>query len=325
VLRLLGRRIATGGLTLVLVTILVFLLIHLAPGSPVAGESQSTGFKRITPEARAELERVYHLDQPLHRQYLMWISAAVRGDLGISFHDRRPVAGKIRERIGPTLALNGLALIVMVALAVPLGALSAHRAGSAVDRLSGWTTYAAYAVPVFWAALLLQLIFAVRLRWVPLAGLESDGWDQMGTVRLLLDRAWHLVLPVTCLAMGGLAYLTRFVRATLLEASATETVVAARARGLSPVSVIFRHGFRRAAVPMLTLAGLLLPALVAGSVIVETIFAIPGLGRLFVDAAFQRDVPVLLALTLISGVATLSGMLAADLAYVVVDPRIRRG
>jgi peptide/nickel transport system permease protein len=146
----------------------------------------------------------------------------------------------------------------------------------------------------------------------------------MGLVRRAADRLWHLVLPVTCLSLGGLAYLSRFVRATLLENTATETALAARARGLSSLSVMLRHGFRQAAVPMLTLAGLLLPALVSGSVIVENIFAIPGLGRLFVEAAFQRDLPVLMALTLLSGVATLLGILAADLTYAVVDPRIRR-
>jgi peptide/nickel transport system permease protein len=324
-LGLLGRRIANGLLTLTLVTVLVFSLIHLAPGSPVAGATSSEALRRLSPEAMAELERLYRLDQPLHRQYLGWIAGVLQGDLGRSFHDRRPVAQKIRERIGVTLTLNGLALLVMVMLSVPLGALSASRPGSAIDRTSGWLTYAAYALPTFWVAMLLQLFFAVRLQWLPLAGLESDAWSRMDPLRLLLDRLAHLVLPVACLALGGLAYLTRFVRATLLETDATENVVAARARGLSRPAVMIRHGFRRAAVPMLTLAGLLLPALVAGSVIVETVFAISGLGRLFVEAAFQRDVPVLLALTLLSGAATLAGIMASDLAYLVADPRIRRG
>ena len=141
----------------------------------------------------------------------------------------------------------------------------------------------------------------------------------------LADRFGHLVLPVLCLSYGGVAYLSRFVRATLLDSSSNESAVAARAKGLSVIAVLFRHGFRLAAVPMLTLAGFLLPALVGGSVIVETVFSIPGLGRLFVDAAFQRDLPVLLGLTLLSGAATLAGILVADLTYVVADPRVRRG
>lgn len=324
-LRILGRRIATGILTLFLVTVLVFLLIHLSPGTPLAESIESDGLNRIDPKVRAELERLYHLDRPLHVQYGLWLRGLVQGDLGLSFHDRRPVSEKIRERIGISFAINGLALLSMVLLAVPIGALSAWRPGSRLDRFSSWITYAAYAIPVFWAALMLQILFAVRLGWLPLAGLDSDGWESMGMVQRTADRLWHLVLPVACLSLGGLAYLSRFVRATLLENTATETALAARARGLSSLAVMLRHGFRQAAVPMLTLAGLLLPALVSGSVIVENIFAIPGLGRLFVEAAFQRDVPVLMALTLLSGAATLLGILAADLTYVIVDPRIRRG
>jgi peptide/nickel transport system permease protein len=271
-----------------------------------------------------ELERLYHLDKPLHEQYVLWLARVVQGDLGRSYRDRRPVAEKIRERLGISATLNGLALLCMVSLAVPLGALSAWKPGSRLDRYSSWVTYGAYAVPVFWAALLLQILFAVRLGWLPLAGLDSDGWETMALWRRLADRLWHLILPVACLSLGGLAYLSRFVRATLLENTATETALAARARGLSSFAVMLRHGFRQAAIPMLTLAGLLLPALVSGSVIVENIFAIPGLGRLFVEAAFERDVPVLLALTLLSGAATLLGILAADLTYAVADPRIRR-
>ena len=323
--RVVGRRLLTAALTLFLVTAVVFVLIHLAPGSPIA-ESADAGISgRLDPESRAELERLYHLDRPLHEQYALWLGGVVRGDLGRSFHDRRPVTEKIEERIGVTVTLNVLALIVMAALAVPLGALAALSRGSWLDRIAGWLAFGAYAVPVFWTALILQIVFAVRLGWLPLAGLDSDGFEAWGALARGADRARHLVLPVLCLSYGGLAYLARFVRATLLEHTRAESALAARARGLSAVGVLFRHGFRQAALPMLTLAGLLLPALVSGSVIVENIFAIPGLGRLFVDAAFQRDLPVLMALTLLSGAATLAGILAADVTYVLADPRIRRG
>jgi len=324
-LRVVARRLATGLLTLFLITVVVFGLIHLAPGSPLAEGEGVAGLRRPDPAFQIELERLYHLDRPLHERYLLWLGGALRGDLGRSFHDSRPVATKIRERLGVTVTLNALALLSMTLLAVPLGALSAFRPGSWVDRLSGWLGFGAYAVPVFWAALLLQMLFAVRLGWLPLAGLDVEGWESLGPLARLADRGLHLVLPVACLSYGGLAYLSRFVRATLLDQAATESSLAARARGLSPVGVLVRHGFRHAAVPMLTLAGLLLPSLVSGSVIVESIFAIPGLGRLFVDAAFQRDLPVLMGLTLLSGVATLVGILAADLTYAVADPRIRRG
>ena len=325
VLRVLARRLASGALTLFLVTLLVFLLIRLSAGDPFTEGAESEGLRRLTPEVRQELERLYHLDQSLHRQYLLWLSDTLRGDLGRSFHDRRPVAEKIGERLGITLTLNVLALALMVALAVPLGAAAAWKPGSRWDRATAVGTYVLYALPVFWAGLLLQILFSVRLGWLPLYGLSSQGHEYLGAIARLADGAFHLVLPVICLSYGGLAYLSRFVRATLLDNATVEASRAARARGLSAWTVLCRHGFRQAAVPMLTLAGLLLPALFSGSVIVESIFAVPGLGRLFVDATFQRDLPVLMGLTLLSGTATLAGIVAADLAYAWVDPRVRRG
>jgi peptide/nickel transport system permease protein len=325
VARALARRLVTGALTLFLVTVLVFVLIQLAPGSPLAEGVEAAGLQRPDPETIAELERIYHLDEPLHRQYLLWLGDLARGDLGRSFHDKRPVAEKIGERLGITLTLNALALLVMILTAVPLGAAAAWKRGTRFDRYAGVVTYLLYALPVFWAGLLLQILFAVRLGWLPLAGLHAEGSETLGAWRGLLAHAAHLVLPVACLSYAGLAYISRFVRATLLEGSSGESALAARARGLSSLGVLFRHGFRQAAVPLLTLAGFLLPTLVSGSVIVETVFAIPGLGRLFVEAAFQRDLPVLLALTLLSGVATLAGIVGADVAYAVADPRVRRG
>jgi len=324
VFRALGRRVLTAALTLLLVTVVVFCLIHLAPGDPLGGEAEDEG-RRLTPAALAALRAHYRLDQPLHRQYLFWIGDLLHGDLGLSFHDRRPVREKIQERIGTTVTLNALALALMLALAVPIGTVAALRRNSRWDRFPAVATYLLYAMPVFWAGLLLQILFAVRLGWLPLAGLRAPNHDLLGPAGRLLDTAAHLVLPVLCLSYGGVAYLSRFVRATLIDNAVADAWRAARARGLSPSAVLFRHGFRQAGVPLLTLAGFLLPALVGGSVIVETVFAIPGLGRLFVEATFQRDVPVLMALTLLSGTATLAGILAADLTYAIVDPRVRRG
>jgi peptide/nickel transport system permease protein len=320
----LARRVATAGVTLLLVTLLVFCLIHVAPGEPLAGGPDEDGLVRLSEQARAELRALYHLDEPLHRQYLLWLADLLRADLGRSFHDRRPVAEKIGERIGITMTLNALSLGVMLLIAVPIGTAGALRPGSPWDRFAAGGTYMLYAVPVFWAGLLLQILFSVKLGWFPLAGLRSQQYEYLGGVAQLFDRARHLVLPVICLSYGGLAYLSRFIRATLIENAAGDSWRAARARGLSLAAVLYRHGFRQAGVPMLTLAGFLLPALVAGSVIVETVFAIPGLGRLFVDAAFQRDVPVLMGLTLLSGAVTLGGILLADLTYAAVDPRVRR-
>jgi len=325
---LLGKTVRRAGqamITLILVLMVVFLLAHLAPGDPLSGSGEGASLHRISPQKEQAIRDLYHLDEPLIRQFLLWFGDLARGDLGRSFHDRTPVLDKILQRLPITFGLNLFALLFMVLLAVPLGALAAWRPGSALDRWAGASTYGLYAIPVFWAGLLLQILFSVRLGWLPLYGIAGPNAGDLSWWHQMADRAAHLVLPVTCLGYGGLAYLSRFVRANLLEGAQAELNRAARARGMSEWSVVVRHGFRQAAVPMLTLAGFILPALVGGSVIVEEIFAIPGLGRLFVNAVFQRDIPVIMGLTLLSGIATLAGILMADLGYLVLDPRVRRG
>jgi peptide/nickel transport system permease protein len=200
--RPLARRLLTGGLTLFLVTVLVFVLIQWTAGDPLA-EAADAGFsRRMPPEAQAELRRVYHLDQPVHRQYLLWLGDALRGDLGRSLHDRRPVSEKIGERLGTTLTLNIVSLLLMAGLAVPLGAAAALRPGSITDRLGAAIGYLLYALPLFWAGLLLQILFGLRLEWLPLAGLSSVGAEELGSVARLWDRAEHLVLPVLALSYG---------------------------------------------------------------------------------------------------------------------------
>ncbi len=313
-LRRIVSRLATGALTLLLVTLLVFGLIQLAPGDPLA--VQDDGMERLSRADRAALAAYYGFDRPLSAQYASWLGRLLKGDLGTSIRDRRPVLEKIAERLPVTLSLNALALFLIVALSVPIGAAAALNPGSIADRWSATATYLLYAVPIFWAALLLQRLFAVRLGWLPLYG--SGGVTG-------IPRFANMVLPVVCLTYGGLAYVSRFVRANLIESTRFETILSARARGLTRFTILVRHGFRLAAVPMLTLAGFLIPALFAGSVIVETVFQLPGLGWLFIDAAYQRDVPVLLGVTLISGTAALAGILFADLTYALADPRVRRG
>lgn len=313
-----ARRLVAAAATLLLVTGAVFALVHLAPGDAVEEAAEEAG--RLPPEILEAFREAYHLDRPPLARYLGWIGDLARGDLGRSFVDRRPVAEKIGDRLPTTLVLNVAALAVMILLAFPLGLASAWRPGSATDRLSAGATLALYSIPAFWAALLLQWVFAIRLGWLPLFGVASPGGGGG-----LADRAAHLVLPVVCLAYGGIAYLSRFLRGGLLDAASLEVVRGARARGLAPFRAFARHGLRQAAIPMLTLAGFLLPRLVGGSVVIETVFAIPGLGRLTVDAAFARDLPTLLALTLLSGAVTLAGVLLADAGYALSDPRTRRG
>jgi peptide/nickel transport system permease protein len=325
VIRAIARRVATASGSLLLVTLLVFCLIHLAPGDPLGASSEGESWLRLSSDARQELRSLYRLDQPLHRQYLLWLGDLLRGDMGRSFHDRRPVVEKIGERLALTVTLNALALALMLAVAVPLGTAAALWPASRAERGAAAATYMLHALPAFWAGLLLQMLFAVQLGWLPLAGLRSPEHDLWGPTARWADVALHLVLPVLCLSYGGVAYVSRFVRSVLLDAHAAEGLRAARARGLSRLGALCRHGFRQASVSLLTLAGFLLPVLVGGAVIVETVFALPGLGRLFVDALFQRDVPVLMGLTLLSGAATVGGILAADVASALADPRARRG
>src|SRR6185295_5659909 len=216
------------------------------------------------------------------------------GDLGRSYTDRRLVSEKIGERFATTFVLGLAAAHVTLVVSLPLGMFAAMRRGSPADLTTGTVTYLLHALPAFWVGLMLQVFFSVRLDWFPLAGLRSTGWPALGPFGRARDLAAHLVLPVLCLSYGGIAYLSRFVRGTLLDSPVGESFRAARARGLTRSAVLVRHGLRQAGIPLLTLAGFLLPSLMAGSVIVETIFGIPGLGRLLVDAAFQRDAPVLL-------------------------------
>jgi len=316
-----ASRIATAAVTLVLVTLVVFALLSALPGDPSGGEE---GPRPLPPEYRAALRAQYHLDDPWVVRYGRWVHDLMRGDLGTSFTARQPVAAILSDRLPVSLGLNGLALLVMLGLAVPMGIFGASQPDGPWDR-AGWiATTALYAIPVFWTALLLQWLFAIRLGWLPLAGLSTDGASRLYAAGAFADSLRHLVLPAACLATGGLAYVTRFVRTNLVEATGGEGGRAARARGLSTLQYVARHGVVQAVVPLLTLAGFLIPRLVAGSLLIEAIFNIPGLGSLLFDSILSRDLPVVLALTLVSGLATLLGTTLADVMIVWLDPRVRR-
>ncbi len=319
-LRAIATRIATAGVTLVLVTVVVFALLCALPGDPT-GEDHAS--RPLPPAYRAALRAQYHLDEPWPSRYGLWVRDILRGDLGTSFTAQQPVATILRRRLPATVGLNALALLAMLGVAVPLGVLGAWKPDGRWDR-AGWiATTALYAVPVFWTALLLQWLFAVRLGWLPLAGLTTDGMRRGSVGLALADTLWHLVLPAACLASGVLAYVSRFVRTSLVEGTAGDGGKAARARGLSTLQYVVRHGFVQAVVPLLTLAGFLIPRLVGGSLLVEAIFNIPGLGSLLFDSILARDLPVVLALTLLSGVATLAGTTLSDALIVWLDPRVR--
>lgn len=315
-----ATRIATAVVTLAFVTIVVFGLLCALPGDP-AGEDD--GERALPPAYRAALRAQYHLDKPWSARYGLWMSDVLRGNLGTSFTAQQPVANVLRQRLPVTLGLNALALLAMLGVAVPLGILGAWKPDGPWDR-AGWiSTTALYAMPVFWTALLLQWIFAIRLGWLPLSGIKTDGFRPAWLGEALGDATWHLVLPATCLASGVLAYVSRFVRTSLVESTAGDGGKAARARGLSTLQYVWRHGIAQAVVPLLTLAGFLIPRLVSGSLLIEQIFNVPGLGSLLFESILSRDLPVVLSLTLLSGVATLLGTTLSDALILVLDPRVR--
>jgi peptide/nickel transport system permease protein len=315
------RRLLLAVPTLVGIIVLVFLLLHLAPGSPVSALGAESG-RRVSQRAAEEMRRVYGLDRPLPERFAKWIGRVARLDFGESFVDRRPVLERIGEALPYTLLLNGIALLLTLGIAVPLGVSAGGRPEGPLDRTSGALLFALYSLPAFWAALLLQTLFSVKLGWLPLYGVASDAPGAGGRV---LDRAAHLVLPVVCLTYGSLAFFARLIRASVAETRVADYVLAARARGLSRREALWRHAFRNALLPLVTLLGLVVPGLLSGSVIIERIFAWPGLGRLYFDSILSRDYPVVLALSLLGAVATLVLTLAADVAAAAVDPRIRDG
>jgi peptide/nickel transport system permease protein len=320
--RYVASRVLLALPTLFGIVVLVFLLLHLAPGSPVSAAGGESG-RRFSQKAAQEMQRIYGLDRPLPERFAKWIGRVARLDFGESFVDHRPVLDRIGDALSYTLLLNGLALLLTLAIAIPLGVLSGGRPEGALDTAAGALLFALYSLPAFWAALLLQTLFSVKLHWLPLYGVASDGapsgWEGLG------DRFAHLVLPLVCLTYGSLAFFARLVRASVAEVRNADYVLAARARGLSRPQALWRHAFRNALLPLITVLGLVLPGLLSGSVIIEKIFAWPGLGRLYFDSILARDYPVVLALSFLGAVATLLVTLAADIAYAMADPRVRDG
>jgi peptide/nickel transport system permease protein len=303
------------------ITVVSFVVLRLAPGEPeVVGQE----LQAEAGSARQSLRQLYGLDQPLWVQYGRWLGRLARLDFGRSFApDGRPVLAKIAERIPLTLTLNLLQLTVTLGVAVPIGVLAATRRGSWFDRGTTLFVFIGFATPDFWFALLLMLLFGVQLGWLPVSGIRSLNFEYLPFWSQVWDLVSHVVLPVGVAAFHGLAGLSRFMRGSMLEVIRQEYVRTARAKGLSERQVLGRHALRNALLPVVTILGLSIPGLLGGSVIIETIFALPGMGQLFVQSAFSRDYPVLMGLVVIGATLTLLGNILADVAYALVDPRIR--
>ncbi|MEW6326300.1 MAG: ABC transporter permease [Thermodesulfobacteriota bacterium] len=304
------------------ITVISFAVLHLAPGAPT--EMQTMMQPKVSLEARARLNAIYGLDKPLHIQYFDWLKRLVRFDFGRSFSsDNRPVQEKIMERLPVTLFINILSLVLILVVAVPIGILSAVHRYSLFDKATTLFVFVGFATPTFWLALLLMLVFGVHLDWLPISGLKSLNYEYLGFWGKVVDLGRHLILPVLLSAFGGLAGLSRYMRGNMLEVIRQDYILTARAKGLPEKVVIYKHALRNALLPVVTVLGLSIPGLIGGSVIFESIFAIPGMGQLFYGAVMARDYPVVMGELVIGAVLTLTGNLVADISYALVDPRIR--
>lgn len=308
---------------LVGITLITFLVIHLAPGKPT--DILTDLNPKISSQARERLAKIYGLDQPFHAQYLQWVSRMARLDFGRSFVDDRSVWDKIAERIPVTLWINLLAMALLFLVAVPLGVWGAVRAGTFLDHAATLLVFIGFAAPTFWLALLLMQLFGIQLGWLPLSGLVSLDYERMTPMEKGIDLIRHLILPVFISAFGGIAGVSRYMRTSMSEVLRQDYIRTARAKGLSERRVLYKHALRNALLPIVTILGLSVPGLLGGSVIFESIFAIPGLGRFFYDGVMARDYPVVMGILTIGAVLTLAGNLLADLGYAWVDPRIRVG
>ena len=306
------------------ITVISFGVMHLAPGDITTLETSLN--PRSGAEARERLREAYNLDEPLPVQYGLWLQRVVQLDFGNSFTGaNRPVLEKLGERIPVTLSINIAAMLLILAVAIPVGVISAVRQNSLLDRSLTVVVFLAFAAPGFWLALLLMVLFGVQLGWLPVSGLYSYNFQSLGPVEKVADVAQHLVLPVVVSAFAGIAGFSRYVRSSMLEVIRQDYILTARAKGLPERAVVYRHALRNALLPVITLLGLSVPGLIGGSVIFETIFGIPGMGQLMFSAIMSRDYPVVMGTLVITAVLTLIGNLLADLALAWADPRVRRG
>jgi peptide/nickel transport system permease protein len=306
------------------ITLVSFMVIRLAPGTPT--DMQTTLNPKASIEAQQRLRELYGLDKPLVTQYWDWLKRVAVLDFGLSFSpDRRPVWDKIKERIGVTVGINLLAMLIILSVAIPIGVIAACKPHSWFDRATTLFVFFGFAMPTFWLALLLIMFFGVYLEWLPVSGLTSLNFKHFTFWQKVQDLAAHLTLPVLVSAFGGLAGMSRYMRGNMLEVIRQDYIITARAKGLPERRVIFKHALRNALLPVITILGLSVPGLIGGSVIFESIFAIPGMGQLFYSAVMARDYPLVMGSLVIGAVLTLLGNLLADVSYALVDPRIRAG
>ena len=307
------RRSIQSVFLLLAISIISFALIHLAPGGPV----QFFEDPRSTPERVKRLEQSLGLDKPLPVQYVTWLWGIVQGDFGRSYISKRPVMSMIAERLPATITLSGLALLLSLAIGIPLGVFAALRRGKVADHLIRVGTVAGSAIPHWWLGMILIITFSLTIPIFPSGGMYTIGNGS------LPDRIWHLILPVTISALGGFLAMTQFLRSEVLDVLRADFVTTARAKGLREQVVMSRHVLKNALIPVITMMGGALAGLISGAVLFEYVFSWPGMGRLAYDAFFKRDYPLLMALVMVSSALVIFGNLLADVAYSAVDPRVK--
>jgi len=320
-IRFVVGRLLQGVLVVLGVATIVFLLLHAAPGDPLTVLNDAP---QIAPEALARVRQTYGLDRPLPEQYVRYVGQLARGNLGISLTQHRPVADALAAAIPNTVLLALAALLLDFGLGIAIGVVQGRHGGTRRDHVLSLVTVTLYSTPVFVLGLLLLGVFGEALHWFPLGGaIDPIRHAGLGLAGRVADRARHLVLPALSLGLVAAAYTARHQRSAMLEVLQQDFIRAARARGLGERVVLLRHALRNALTPTLTLAGLALPVLLSGSVLVETVFGWPGMGRLAAEAIGRRDYPMVTAAAILAAVLVVLGNLLADLATRIADPRLR--
>jgi peptide/nickel transport system permease protein len=318
--------------TLIVITMITFLICRLAPGDPTEMRTGSTGSEAQSSSAKSQIneqakkfyKQKFGLDKPLYMQYLIWIKNMLHGDFGNSFKDDRPVIDKITERLPVTIGIQFTSIFLIYLISIPIGIYSAARQYSLWDRTSTVILFVLYSLPNFWVATL-AIVFLCNVEYLkifPTSGIQSLDYDTLSFFGKIYDKMYHLFLPVTILSLSAFAFISRQMRSSMLEVIRQDYIRTARAKGLSERKVILKHALRNSLIPILTLLGGILPAMVGGSFIIETIFSIPGIGQLGVQAIFDRDYPLIMAELVLVSVLTVLGILIVDILYAVADPRI---
>ncbi|HEY3251872.1 MAG TPA: ABC transporter permease [Ignavibacteria bacterium] len=317
--------------TLIAITIITFVISRLAPGDPtelkvgVSEESMKTDEKsQLNEQAKDYYRQKWGLDKPIYMQYFIWLGNMARLDFGNSFVDNRPVLDKIVERLPVSIPISFSAIFISYLIAIPIGIYSAARQYSFWDRASTVVLFILYSLPTFWIGTM-AIVFLANVEYIklfPTSGLYTLGSDNWTFLERIWDKIWHLVLPIACYTYGSFAYLSRQMRGSMLEVIRQDYIRTARAKGLKETTVVLKHALRNSLIPIITLLAGIFPALIGGSVIIETIFSIPGIGQLAFQALLARDYPLIMAELVIIAVLTIIGLLLMDIMYAIVDPRI---